>query len=44
MPVQDARLGHFHPAGFAGLVVVVALQVQRAVHDEMRQMMRRPPP
>ena len=42
-PVQDARLRQFHAARLAGMVVVVAAQVQRAVHDQMRQVMRRPP-
>ena len=39
--VQDARLGHLHAARLAGVVVVVAGQVQRAVHHQMRQMVRR---
>ena len=39
--MQDARLGQFHAPRLARMVVVVAGQVQRAVHDEMREMMRR---
>ena len=42
-PVQDARLGHFHPARLAGRCVVVAGEMQRAMHDEVREVMRRPP-
>jgi hypothetical protein len=38
--VQYARLCHFHAPGLAGEVVVVATQMQGAVHDEMRQVMR----
>ncbi len=42
--------GHFHAAGVAGMVVVLAAQVQRAMDDQMRQMvagaaaLARPPP
>ena len=39
--VQDAGFGHFHAAGVAGMVVVLTAQVQRAVDDQMRQVMRR---
>ena len=38
--VQDARLGQFHAARVAGVVVVVPGEVQRAMHHQMRQMVR----
>ncbi len=37
--MEQAGFGHFHAAGVAGVVVVMALQMQRAMHDQMRQMM-----
>ena len=43
-PVQDARLRHLHAPRVARMMVVVPLQMQRAVHDEMREMVRRPRP
>ena len=41
--VQQAGFGHFHAAGVAGMVVIVAQQMQRAMHDQMRQVMRHAP-
>lgn len=40
--MQDARLGQLHPAGFPGVMVVVAGEMQRAVYDQMGQMMGGP--
>jgi hypothetical protein len=41
--VQDARFSQFHATGFACTVVVMAGEMQCAVHHEMRQVMRGPP-
>jgi hypothetical protein len=35
--VEDAGFGHFHAAGLAGFVVVVALEVEGAVDDKVGQ-------
>ena len=40
-PVQDAGLGEFHASRLSSVVMVVAGQMQRAVHDEMGEVMRR---
>ena len=41
--MQQAGFGHFHAAGVAGMVVIEAQEVQRAMHDQMRQVMRHAP-
>jgi hypothetical protein len=38
--VQDARFGEFHAARIAGVVMVVAGEMQRAVHHQVRQVVR----
>ncbi len=35
---EQARLQHFHFAGFPRLMMVIASQMQAAMHDQMRQM------
>ena len=37
-PMQHARFRHFHAARVAGAMMVLARQVQHAMHDQMRQM------
>ncbi len=39
--MQNARFGHFHPACRAGVVMVLALEVERTVYDEVGEVVRR---
>jgi hypothetical protein len=38
--VQQAGFGHFHATGVGRAMVLMTVQVQRTMHDQMRQMMR----
>ena len=38
--MQQAGLGHFHPPGFPGAVVVVAVQMQGTMDDQVRKVVR----
>lgn len=42
--MQNARLGQFHASRVARVVVVVAGEMQRAMHDQMREVVRRATP
>ncbi len=42
--MEDTGFGHFHPPCVAGMVVVLAKEVQRSMNDEMRKMVPRAPP
>ena len=42
--MQDARLGEFHAPRVTRMVVVVAGEMQRPMHHQMRQMMCRTAP
>jgi hypothetical protein len=38
-PVQHTSFRHFHAPGVARVIVTVTTQMQRPVHDQMRQVM-----
>jgi hypothetical protein len=42
--MQEPRLGHFHALGIAGPLMIEPSQMQRAMHDEMGEMVSGPSP